>query len=417
MRTFYTATLSLITVLLSLVSTADTGTVFILDGSGSMWGQVEGRPKIEIARQVMVDLSERLPENVQTGLMVYGHNRKDDCDDIETLVHLGGDRAAMNEALQSVRPKGMTPITASLHRAVDELKEREGQTSIVIVSDGKETCGGDPCSAAREAIATGINLRIHVIGFDVTPEETRQLTCIAEEGNGKYFEAANTDQLTVALAEVEKEVVAEPAPPPEPTETVLFQDTFDRDDLGTDWSLTEPDENRFMLIDGKALSVATTPEANRMVLQQPLSGDFKVSVSATMKLERNNSLRLYTGFGEDNYVVLRLDGNHGGAAKITSNFVKWTGGKSNEINTYRTLSQVGERDLEEAHGVEHLWYLQIQRSGLKFTGRISADGTEWVDVGEHTLLGRGDLQVGISAFSSGVENAAYFDDFVIKSVQ
>lgn len=398
---------------------AQNSTLFVLDGSGSMWGQIEGRPKIEIARQVMSDLVGRLPADVQAGLLVYGHDRKDDCNDIEVVAPLGSDPATIVKALDGINPKGKTPITAAVHQAVAQFHQNEGNSSIVVVSDGKETCGGDPCAAAREAISTGVNLRIHVIGFDVTSEETEQLTCIAEEGHGKYFAASNADQLVTALAEVEKEVVAPPPPPPEPEPAteVLFEDHFDRDELGDAWELKTPDPNRFALLDGKALSVATRPEANIAALRQPLPGNFTATITATMKMDRENSLRLYSWVGDDNYVVVRIDGNYGGASKVTPHFVKQLGGKANDINTYQTLKKLGDRDLKEAHGKSETWYLQIERSGVKYTGRVSADGVDWTEIGTHTLLGKGDVRVGFSAYSGGVENSAEFDDFVVTGVK
>ena len=401
---------------------AQNSTLFVLDGSGSMWGQVEGHPKIEIARQVMSDLIGRLPADVQAGLLVYGHDRKDDCNDIEVVAPLGSDRSAIVKALDTINPKGKTPITAALRQAVAQFRQNEGSSSVVVVSDGKETCGGDPCAAAREAISTGINLRIHVIGFDVTPEETEQLTCIAEEGHGKYFAASNADQLVTALAEVEKEVVAPPPPPPppaepEPTNEVLFEDHFERDELGDEWELKAPDPNRFAIMDGKALSVATTPEANIAVLRQPISGNFTATITATIKMDRNNSIRLYSWVGDDNYVVLRIDGNYEGASKVTPHFVKQLGGQANDINTYGTLGKVGDRDLNEAHGKSEIWYLQVERSGVKYTGRVSVNGVDWTEIGTHTLLAKGGVHLGFSAYSGGVENSAEFDDFVVTSAK
>lgn len=89
---------------------------------------------------------------------------------------------------------------------------------MVLISDGKETCEGDPCALVRSLREQGINVRVHVVGFDVNQEERDQLVCIAEAGEGKYFSADNADQLTVALTEVKQEIIAakEPQPKPEP---------------------------------------------------------------------------------------------------------------------------------------------------------------------------------------------------------
>jgi hypothetical protein len=89
----------------------------------------------------------------------------------------------------------------------------------VLVSDGKESCGGDPCETIKSLREKGIKIRLHVVGFAVGDDEKNQLTCMADAGGGRYFEAKNSAELTQALAEVRTAVVEEkpaPAAPPPP---------------------------------------------------------------------------------------------------------------------------------------------------------------------------------------------------------
>lgn len=221
MKTPLTSTLAALALLGTTSVLAEPPTVlFVLDGSGSMWGQIDGRPKIEIARTVMGELMTNLPEQTRTGLMSFGHNRRNDCEDIELLAPVGSNPPALVAALNRVTPMGRTPLTEAIRQATLNLRDREGNVSVVMVSDGEETCGGDPCQAARIARESGVGLRIHVIGFDVTPQETEQLTCVAEAGGGRYFQAASAQELTLALAEVRREVAAPPSPPPPPEPVV-----------------------------------------------------------------------------------------------------------------------------------------------------------------------------------------------------
>ena len=78
--------------------------ILVLDGSGSMWGQIEGEPKISIARQVVGQVMDDLPENQRLGLVAYGHNRKGDCGDIEEVVSLSKDRDAVRNAVDTINP-------------------------------------------------------------------------------------------------------------------------------------------------------------------------------------------------------------------------------------------------------------------------------------------------------------------------
>ncbi len=181
--------------------------LFILDGSGSMAGQVEGKVKMDVAKEVMTGLVNDLPDGVNVGLIVYGHRSKGDCSDIETMVVMGEvDKQNITQKINSIKPRGKTPIAKSLQVAGDELQATEDETTVVLVSDGEETCEGDPCALVKSLKEQGINVKVHVIGFDVGDKEKEQLSCIAEAGGGKYFTANNADQLQEALAEVREEV-------------------------------------------------------------------------------------------------------------------------------------------------------------------------------------------------------------------
>jgi Ca-activated chloride channel family protein len=96
---------------------AESSVLFVLDGSGSMQAKVSGRPKIEVARAVMGNLMKSLPADVRVGLETFGHNRKDDCNDIEILVPVGSDHAAVVQAVNNINPKGKTPLTGAIRLA------------------------------------------------------------------------------------------------------------------------------------------------------------------------------------------------------------------------------------------------------------------------------------------------------------
>jgi Mg-chelatase subunit ChlD len=189
-------------------ASADAHVLFILDASGSMWAKVENREKIAIAKEVMTNLIRELPDGVKVGLEVYGHRTKGDCNDIEMLVPVGkGDKNTLIRQIEAIQPKGETPITKALELAGEKLKEIEGETTVVLVSDGKETCKGDPCALVKALKEKGIKTQVHVVGFGVTEDEKQQLACIAEAGGGKYFTARNASQLKGALTEVKKQVI------------------------------------------------------------------------------------------------------------------------------------------------------------------------------------------------------------------
>lgn len=177
--------------------------IFILDASGSMLGKVGSEEKMAAARRVLKDSIGKLPDAAHVGLIAYGHRSASDCNDIETLTSLGPlDRAALGGQIDALKPKGKTPITNSLQKAFDVVRAEAagGPVAVVLVTDGLETCAGDPCRLTREARAAGLKFTMHVIGFDVGKVSVAQLECVAQAGDGLYLGAQNADELAAALA-------------------------------------------------------------------------------------------------------------------------------------------------------------------------------------------------------------------------
>lgn len=177
--------------------------VLVLDASGSMWGQIDGKPKIAIAKSVMAELVDELPKDLHVGLTVYGHRRKGDCEDIEMVVPVERiNPRAIKASIEAISPKGKTPLAASLIQTANTLKDASGQKTIVLVTDGLESCDRDPCKVARKLAASGVVTKIHIVGFDLAGEAMAQLKCIAEPSGGLLVGARNAEELKSALTEV-----------------------------------------------------------------------------------------------------------------------------------------------------------------------------------------------------------------------
>ena len=189
--------------------------ILILDASGSMWGQIEGKNKITIAREVLGGLLDDLPKNRRLGLMAYGHNKKGDCTDIEMLVPVGAGRAVMKTVIKNINPKGKTPISASVKQAAKLLKYTESKATVILISDGIETCNLDPCALGKQLEKDGVDFTAHVIGFDIVDKKAEdQLQCLANSTGGRYLSAASAGDLSLALGETigQAQVAATPAP-------------------------------------------------------------------------------------------------------------------------------------------------------------------------------------------------------------
>ncbi|QQA44487.1 VWA domain-containing protein [Pelagovum pacificum] len=203
---------ALLVCLLPLGAVAQTrpNTILVMDGSGSMWGQIEGVNKIVIAREVVSEILSDFPEDQNLGLTVYGHRTRGDCSDIETVVAPDiGTASTIVDVVNGINPRGKTPMTDAIIAAAEALRYTEEKATVVLVSDGIETCNPDPCAAARLLEQSGIDFTAHVIGFDVgnEPDAIEQMQCIADETGGTFTTASNASELTDALS-----VVVEPEP-------------------------------------------------------------------------------------------------------------------------------------------------------------------------------------------------------------
>jgi Ca-activated chloride channel family protein len=179
--------------------------LMVLDSSGSMKEpDRSGTTKIEAAKQALNTVVDKLPADAPVGLRVYGatvFDRSDPkaCEDSQLVVPIGpADKPKLHAEIAKYKPYGETPISYSLRQAAKDVGT-EGERSILLVSDGEETCDADPCAVAREIHEQGINLRIDVVGMSVGGKAEEQLRCIAEAGGGDFFNAQDADDLTARL--------------------------------------------------------------------------------------------------------------------------------------------------------------------------------------------------------------------------
>ncbi|MCP4221598.1 MAG: VWA domain-containing protein [bacterium] len=187
--------------------------MLVLDASGSMWGQIKGETKIEIARKVIADFLKKLDPNMEIGLVVYGHRSKGDCKDIETLIPIGKSTASKIIAIvNKINPKGKTPLSHAVLHAAKELRFTEERATVVLVSDGVETCNADPCSIGKELAMGGVDFTAHVIGFDVKGEDQVGLRCLAANTGGLFLPAADAGELSAAFSKVVEKAKEAPKP-------------------------------------------------------------------------------------------------------------------------------------------------------------------------------------------------------------
>jgi hypothetical protein len=192
--------------------------LLIFDASGSMNQRMGNETRLVAAKRVVSDLLASFPEGTRLGLTLYGHRRARDCSDIENVQPIAPiDRQGlfrMATQIGGLTARGETPIARTLIESIPVFRGQGG--SIVLVTDGREECGGDVCAAARQLAAAGVSLRVDIVGFGTGAAERRALQCVTDITGGRYLEAPDAARLRDALATV-TQPQAPAAPPPQQT--------------------------------------------------------------------------------------------------------------------------------------------------------------------------------------------------------
>jgi hypothetical protein len=177
---------------------------FIFDASNSMWGQIAGEAKITIARKVLAQIINALPETLNVGLRVYGHryslNDPKACTDTEVLIPIGPiDKARLIDTVNKIQLKGKTPLVYSVLEAIKDFAAIPNG-SVILITDGIESCGGDIKSIAPEIKKSGLDIKLNIVGFDIKEAAERQeLEAIAKSTDGIYLDARDAKGLLSAL--------------------------------------------------------------------------------------------------------------------------------------------------------------------------------------------------------------------------
>ena len=180
----------------------------IMDASSSMLIEdVDGGSRLDAAKEAGAAFVEALPDGSRVGMLAYGSveddspdNREAGCADIRTLAPVDVlDAERLVDEIDDLDARGYTPIGDALYAAADEFTG-EGERTIVLVSDGEDTCAPPPpCEVAVELAEQGVDVTIHTVGFLVGDEARQQLECIAGAAGGEYRDAADADELADSM--------------------------------------------------------------------------------------------------------------------------------------------------------------------------------------------------------------------------
>ena len=176
----------------------------ILDASGSMNRRIGGKDsprRIDLAKKALVEVIDSLPDSSIVALRVFGRRiregRKGACQDTELLVPFGPlDKTALKKKVQGIQALGTTPIAYSLKKAGEDFPPGPGERRILLITDGKEECGGDPAATVAELRRSGLTVRVDVVGFALEDEADREASRrVAETSGGLFFDTRDGEGL------------------------------------------------------------------------------------------------------------------------------------------------------------------------------------------------------------------------------
>lgn len=181
--------------------------LFILDCSNSMYGQWQSDSKIKIAQTLLLNILDSLEgkQNVEVALRAYGHQKQyppQDCDDSRLEVPFGkNNHDAIRAKIKALVPKGTTPIAYSLEKCKDDFPDcYRCRNVIILITDGLEECGGDPCAVSEALQKNGVALKPFVIGIGKNFRD--DLACI-----GTYYNAADEVEFSQSLRTVMSQAI------------------------------------------------------------------------------------------------------------------------------------------------------------------------------------------------------------------
>lgn len=176
----------------------------LLDVSGSMKAALGASTRWQTALDVLKKVVEELPEDFNVALRVYGHRHSSKsaqtCKDTELLVPLAKlDRERILKAATALKPRGETPLIHSALQTVEDLRAAGGG-SVILITDGEESCKGDAKKAAETLKASGLDLTLNIVGFTLTGEKVEaELGGLAASTGGQYYGAQDGEQLARAV--------------------------------------------------------------------------------------------------------------------------------------------------------------------------------------------------------------------------
>lgn len=409
--------------------------MLVFDSSGSMRKKVEGRSRMASAKEAVSQVMGNLDGKTEIGLVAYGHRRGKDCSDMQVVAEPAmGQGGAIARAVDNMRPLGETPIADAVRMAAEVASYDELPATVVLVTDGEESCGGDPCALADELEQKGQDFTAHVIGFGYGDGTKAGAACLAEKTGGQYIAAADASSLAEALVQTVSAPVA-------PTGVTVASDDFDGEGLGESWEVINPDDEAYLVEDGVLL--ASTAGFSYLGRNKKLpnniftwngdmpGGDF--DIAADFKAEFSQSTKAIAEVGlytdQKNAVLASLWRSGNSNNELWIQVIATQKGKIKEARLRVATGSCCPRSFDMKAVLKQVeekgGRLVLQRRGRKMAARLELNGWTPNEKSPSTfttdevvvLRPKGKPAIFGGSWGGGQVNIVYFDRFEIKSFE
>jgi Ca-activated chloride channel family protein len=184
--------------------------MIVFDASGSMAGNVDSGiattiPRIDEVRKALGQVLPTVTHNRRVGLITYGPGPYEQCN---VALNLRPEPDAAKRIMRDVNelnPAGKTPLTEAVEQAAEVLDYREKPGVVVLLTDGEETCGGEPCQIGKKLHKDAFDLTVHVISFRFKniywagQQTVLETKCLAESNGGLYLSVNSEEDLVKAF--------------------------------------------------------------------------------------------------------------------------------------------------------------------------------------------------------------------------
>jgi Ca-activated chloride channel family protein len=181
--------------------------LFLIDASGSMNQKMGTDTRWKLASSLLYQIADSLEKqkaDIQIAVRVFGHqspNSAKNCEDSKLEIPFSNSSASLiQQKLNKIKPKGYTPIAYSIEQAAINdfpADKRNVLNAIVLITDGIETCGGDPCAATQALEAKHISLKPFIIGLGIEDSLIKKFNCV-----GTYYDVRNAAGFKNALQSI-----------------------------------------------------------------------------------------------------------------------------------------------------------------------------------------------------------------------